>query len=261
MEEMGREISLLSLTVAGWLMVGLFFKAQGLAPGHVPFKNRKTAFANFQTATRYKPMCDDRNSFKEKLKSWLMWWARMSTVINHNACVRTRVCEQCIFYLVRGLCLSVFLFTLSAVLQLAAITPYFTPLLILSVKNTRHLHLIYTSKGPQAGGGLPTSIKYFSLSLFVFSRTAAGLTRPLLSYQQCTKFTLNIFNTLSFAQLTQWIQHISVAAAPITRDLLSGYLHNPHGSTQQPPGGTASCGEHLFNLSSSYNEYLVTQWL
>lgn len=41
------------------------------------------------------------------------------------------------------------------------------------------------------------------------------------------------------------------AAAPLTRDLLSGYLHNPHGSTPQPPGGTASCGEHLFNLSSS----------
>lgn len=76
------------------------------------------------------------------------------------------------------------------------------PLLLLGVKNTHHLHLIYTSEGPQARG-LPTFVKYFFLSLFVFSRTAAGLTRPLLSYQQCTKFTLNIFNTLSFAQLTR----------------------------------------------------------
>lgn len=65
---MGREISLLNLTVAGWLMVGLF-EAQGLAPGHVPFKSRKTAFVNFQKAILCKPMCDDRNSFKEKLKS------------------------------------------------------------------------------------------------------------------------------------------------------------------------------------------------
>lgn len=98
---------------------------------------------------------------------------------------------------------------------------------------------------------------------FVFLRTAAGLTRPLLSYQQCTKFTLNILNPLSSAQLkTRWAQHISlVAAAPITRDLLSRYLHNPHGSTLQPPGGTASCEEHLFNLRSSWNGVSVTQWL
>lgn len=90
-------------------------------------------------------------------------------------------------------------------LQQATITPYSAPLLILDVKNTHHLHFIYTSKAPQAGGGLPTSIKYFSLSLFVFFRTAAGLTRPLFSYQQCTKFTLNIFKcTHSLtAQLTR----------------------------------------------------------
>lgn len=86
-------------------------------------------------------------------------------------------------------------FTPHAVLRQAAITPYSVPLLILGVKNTHHLHFIYTSKGPQARGGLPTSIKYFSPSL-VFSRTAAGLTRPLLSYQQLTKFTLSILKTL-----------------------------------------------------------------
>lgn len=40
--------------------------------------------------------------------------------------------------------------------------------------------------------------------LFVLSRTAAGLTRRLLSYPQCIKFTLNpLLNTLSSAHLTQ----------------------------------------------------------
>lgn len=43
------ELSLLKLTTVVWLMVGLF-KAQGLVLGPVPFKSRKTAFANFQTA-------------------------------------------------------------------------------------------------------------------------------------------------------------------------------------------------------------------
>lgn len=51
---------MLSLTIAGWLMVGLF---EGPAPGFVPFKCRKTAFANFQTK---RVLCDDRNSFEEK---------------------------------------------------------------------------------------------------------------------------------------------------------------------------------------------------
>ena len=146
-----------------------------------------------------------------------------------------------------GVCVWVLLFTWIAALQQAAITPYSAPFLILGVKNPRHLHFIYTSKGPQARGGLPTSIKYFSLSLFVFSRTAAGLTRPLLSYQLCTKF--NLKRILLCTAHTGWIQRFSVAAAPITRDLLSWYLHNPHGSTLQSPGGTASCEEHLFNLS------------
>lgn len=105
---------------------------------------------------------------------------------------------------------------MSAVLQQCTITPYSAPLLILDVKNTHHLHFIYTSKAPQAKGGLPTSIKYFSLSLFVFLRTAAVLTRPLLCYQQCIKFSLNILYTLSTAQLIhtesntfQWQQHQS----------------------------------------------------
>lgn len=47
-QEMGKEISLLSLTVTGWLMVR-HFQADGLAPGLVPFKSRETAFANFQS--------------------------------------------------------------------------------------------------------------------------------------------------------------------------------------------------------------------
>lgn len=43
------EISLLSLTIVGWLIVG-HVKAQGLPLGPVLFESRKTAFANFQTA-------------------------------------------------------------------------------------------------------------------------------------------------------------------------------------------------------------------
>lgn len=33
--------------------------------------------------------------------------------------------------------------------------------------------------------------------------------------------------------------------------LCQRYLHNPHGSTLQSPGGAASCEEHLFNLCLS----------
>lgn len=104
-------------------------------------------------------------------------------------------------------------------------------------------------KAPQARGGLPTSIKYFSLSLFVFSRTGSRFnqTPALLS----TVHQIHSEHPLS--SHTRRVQHISVAAAPITRDLLSRYLHNPHGSTLQPPGGTASCEEQLFNLGSSWS--------
>ena len=127
----------------------------------------------------------------------------MSTVINHNARVRTRVFERCIFYLVRGLCARVFLFTPSAALQQAAVTPSSAPLPFRGVKTSRHLHFIYTSKGPagkKSASPLLLNIS-FPFSLFVFSRTAAGLTRPLLSYQLCAKFTLK--HILVSPQLTQ----------------------------------------------------------
>lgn len=84
----------------------------------------------------------------------------------------------------------------------------------------------------------------------------------LFAHQQYTKFILNILNSrLSCTAHIWWIQHISVAMAPITRDLLSGYLHNPHGSTPQPPGGNASCEEHLLNLSLSGNGASVSRRL
>lgn len=147
-----------------------------------------------------------------------------------------------------------------AVLQQAAITPYSAPLLILGVKNTRHLHFIYTSKGPQAGGGLPTSIKYFSLLPFCLLENSSRFNQtPALISTVHQIHSEHLKPTLSCAAPIRRIQHVSAAAAPITRDLLSRYLHNPHGSTLQPPEGTASCEEHLFNLSSSWNRVSVTQ--
>ena len=58
MQEMGKEIALLSLTITGWLMVR-HFEADGILPGLVPFKRRETAFAHFQTAILSKTVCDD----------------------------------------------------------------------------------------------------------------------------------------------------------------------------------------------------------
>lgn len=93
---------MLGLTRAGRLIVRLF-EAQGLDPG---FKSGKRAFANFQTVK-----CDDRKGFKGKAEFMNDVIGSnvqcQMCVINHNACVRTRVFERCIFYLVRGLRVSV----------------------------------------------------------------------------------------------------------------------------------------------------------
>lgn len=106
MQEMGKEISLLSLTIAGWLMVR-HFEADGLAPGLVPFRAGKQLLLIFQQPSWVSLCVMIGTASKGKLQSWLMWWAHVSTVINDNVCVRTRVFEWCIFYLVRSLCASV----------------------------------------------------------------------------------------------------------------------------------------------------------
>lgn len=187
----------------------------------------------------------------------MMWLPQMSNV----KCVWLtimRVWKQehvnSVYFTCKGVCVWLLMFTLSTVLQQAAITPYSAPLLILGVKNTRHLHFIYTSKGLQARRGLPTSIKYFSLSLFCLLENSSRFNQtPALLSTVHQIHCQHLKPTLFCTAHTGWIQHISVAAAPITRDLLSRYFHNPHGSTLQPPEGTASCEEHLFNLSSSWN--------
>lgn len=149
-------------------------------------------------------MCDDGNSFKGK-KSWLMWLAQLCVVINHNACVRTSVWTACILLSkrsqwVQGCC-----------------------------KPPLHLSLPHISS---LMSKTLTTCTSSTLQKPCSQETAASSTRPLFSYQNCTRFTLNIVNTPSTAH-AQWIQHISVATAATTRDLWSRYLHNPHGSTLQ----------------------------
>lgn len=128
---------------------------------------------------------------RERLKSWLMRWTQMSIIINCSASVSV---QRCVFYLGRDQCVSI---PLQICVQCRGrpsahlILPHFSSLVSKSLATCTSSTL---QKAPQARGGLPTSIKYFSLPLFVFSRAAAGLTRPLLSYQQCT---LNILNTPS----------------------------------------------------------------
>lgn len=231
-------------------MVGLF-ETQDLAPGPVPFNTRKTA------------LCEHRcvmigTASREKLKSWLMWWAQMYIVINHNACRRTRLFGKCIFYLVRGLCeceCSHWVQCWSRPL-FHLIPPHFSSLVSKTLTTCTSSTL---QKPRRQEEGSPLLL---NISPIPFLSSWEQRRFNLLSYQQRTKFTLNSLSTLPSAQLThdesstfQW------QLATITRDLLSRHLHNPHGSMLQPPGGTVSCGEHLFNLSSSWNGVSVTQWL
>lgn len=117
----------------------------------------------------------------------------MSTVINHNACVRTgvyillgkRSAQECSCS--HGVqCCS------RTLLQL--IVPHFSSW----VSKTLTAHTSSTLQKTQED-----SPPLFSL---VFWRMAAGLTRPLLSYQQLIQFTLNILNTLSSTARTGWVK-------------------------------------------------------
>lgn len=125
---------------------------------------------------------------RERLKTWLMWRAQMSIIINCNASMGV---QWCVFYLGTDQCVSI---PLQICVQCRRrpsahlILPHFSSLVSKTLATCTSSTL---QKAPQARGGLPTSIKYFSLSLFVFSRAAAGLTRLLLSYQQCTLLILN----------------------------------------------------------------------
>lgn len=173
----------------------------------------------------------------------------MSIVINHNACVRTRVFEQCIFDLVRGLCecpCSRWV-PRSSRPPLHLILPHFSSLVSKTLA-TCTSSTLQKPRRQEEGSPLLLNISSFPfLSFGERQHTPALLSTVHRIYSEHLKHTL--FCTAH----TRWIQHISVAAGPLTHDLLSRYLHNPHGSTLQPPGGNASCGEHLFNLSSRWN--------
>lgn len=112
----------------------------------------------------------------------------MSVTMNSSASPGV---QRCVFYLGRDQCVSI---PLQICMQCRRrpsahlILPHFSSLVSKMLTTCTSSTL---QKAPQARGGLPTSIKYFSLSLFVFSRAAAGLTRPLLSYQQCSLYILN----------------------------------------------------------------------
>lgn len=126
----------------------------------VSFKSRKTAFANFPTDALNKPTCDDRNRCGGKSETCDLcdsFDCPPQLTLMH---VWERLFELCIFSLVRGLSVSVPV--QSAAAHKATITPL--PKNPLATCTSSALQ-----KGPQAGRGLPVSIKYVSLSLFVDS--------------------------------------------------------------------------------------------
>lgn len=142
----------------------------------------------------------------------MMGWLQLPIVVNCNACVRTRGFEQCIFNLVRGLCVSVPAHSVADGCYYTLFCPTSHPWCQKHSPPALHLHF----KRPAGKRRAPHFYYIFLPFPFCLLENSSRFNRPLLSYQQCSKFTLDNLNTLSSAQLThsdsntfQWQQQQS----------------------------------------------------